>query len=125
MDFAIIETGGKQYKITPNQILEIEKLKSKVGQKIVFDKVLLIKNGQQVKIGKPYLEKVTITGEVLEQKKGPKIRVARFRAKSRYRRVLGHRQLISKVKINQLTTTKASSKKKTVVKKKPSKAKEK
>ncbi len=99
MDFAIIETGGKQYRVVPGEELELEKLGTEKGIKVSFDKVLLVKNGEKIEIGRPYLKDKVIEAEVIDQKKGKKIRVARFRAKSRYRKVFGHRQRITQVKI--------------------------
>jgi len=99
MDFAIIETGGKQYRVVPGEDLEVEKLETEKGKKVSFDKILLIKDGEKIEIGTPYLKGKVIEAEVIEQKKGKKIRVARFKAKSRYRKVLGHRQRITQVKI--------------------------
>jgi len=97
--YAVIQTGGKQYKVSPKETLEIEKLEAKEGEKITFDKVLLLVDGKKVKIGTPYLKGVTVEAKVKAQKKGKKIRIARFRAKSRYRRVLGHRQRLTEVEI--------------------------
>ena len=99
MDFAIIETGGKQYRVVPGEEVEVEKLETEKGKKVSFDKVLLVKNGEKIEIGMPYLKGKVIEAEVIDQKKGKKIRVARFKAKSRYRKVLGHRQRITQVKI--------------------------
>ena len=106
MEFAIIETGGKQYKVEPGQELEIEKVEPLKGKKIVFDKVLLVKDGDMVTFGKPYINGVAVEAEVLEQKKGKKIRVARFKAKSRYRKVKGYRQRLSLVKIGKKSKAK-------------------
>ncbi|NMB57036.1 50S ribosomal protein L21 [Candidatus Beckwithbacteria bacterium] len=98
MDFAIIKTGGKQYKITPDSKLVIEKIDNvKPGEKIIFDQVLLVASGEDVKIGNPYLEGVSIEAILEENFKGEKIRVSRFRAKSRHRRTIGHRQQLTKV----------------------------
>lgn len=106
MEFAIIETGGKQYKIEPGQELEIEKIEVPKGKKLVFDKVLLIKEGDKITLGKPYIKGAKVQAEILEQKKAKKIKVARFRAKSRYRKVKGHRQRLSLVKIGKKSKTK-------------------
>lgn len=97
--FAVIQTGGKQYPVLPNQILEIEKIEGKKGKALVFDKVLLLAEGKKVQIGQPFLEKIIVKAEIVEQFKDEKIRVAKFRAKSRYRKVKGHRQKKTKIKI--------------------------
>jgi large subunit ribosomal protein L21 len=113
VDFAIIETGGKQYKVSPNQYLKIEKLDGIKGDKIVFDKVLLIAEGDNVQIGQPYLADVTIEAQVLDQLKTKKLRVMKFKAKSRYRRTYGHRQNLTQVQVktDKKPKTKAPAKK--------------
>ena len=99
--FAVIETGGKQYLVQGDQQLNIEKLDVEVGEEVVFDKVLLVseEDGSDVKIGTPYLEGVSITATVLEQKRDKKIRVVKFKRKVRYKRVHGHRQHKTRVDI--------------------------
>ncbi|HYC79432.1 MAG TPA: 50S ribosomal protein L21 [Candidatus Binatia bacterium] len=102
MKQAVIETGGKQYLVSPNDKVEIEKLTGKTGDKIVFDKVLLSADGDKVTIGKPYLNGAKVTGTVLEQKKADKIVVFKYRNKSRYRRKQGHRQQQTVVQIESI-----------------------
>lgn len=99
MKYAVIQTGGKQYRVAAGENLDIEKLGVKEGEKIFFDKVLLVVDDDKVKIGTPYLKNVVVEARVAVQKKGKKIRIARFRAKSRYRRVIGHRQKLTEVEI--------------------------
>jgi large subunit ribosomal protein L21 len=85
---AVIETGGKQYLVTENQKLKIEKIKNlKEGDKVNFDKVLLLVDEKEnVKIGKPYLENALVVGEVLKIGRGKKIIVFRYHSKTRYRK---------------------------------------
>lgn len=99
--FAVIETGGKQYKVVSGEVLKIEKLSGdlKAGDTVTFDKVLLVSDGNDVKIGTPYIEGATIEAQFEETGKSKKIRVLRFRPKSRYTRRYGHRQPYSKVTI--------------------------
>ena len=97
--FAVIQTGGKQYPVLPNQILEIEKIEGKKGKALVLDKVLLLVKGKEVKIGTPFLKGTKVKAEIVEQFKDKKIRIAKFRAKSRYRKVKGHRQQKTRIKI--------------------------
>jgi len=99
MKYAIIKTGGKQYKVSPGDVLEIEKIEGKEKAKIVFDQVLLFCQGKKLLIGQPLLKKTKVKGEIISQFKDKKIRVSKFRAKSRYRKVKGHRQKKTKVKI--------------------------
>lgn len=99
--FAVIQTGGKQYLVQSGTILKIEKLDVEAGQQVVFDNVLLTvdDNGENVKIGKPYLSGVTVTGTVEAQGRHDKIRVVKYKRKVRYKRTIGHRQAFTQVKI--------------------------
>jgi large subunit ribosomal protein L21 len=115
MPFAIIETGGKQYKITEGQTLQVEKLPGdfKENEKVIFDKVLLIEDGGDLQIGTPYLEGQTIEAEFGENGKGKKLHIVRFRPKSRYWRKMGHRQPFTQVTFGKIgkTSKKESSQK--------------
>lgn len=98
---AVIQTGGKQYLVKTGKDLKIEKLMVKEGEKVVFDKVLLTANddGSEVKVGSPYLEGVTIEVVVEKQGRNKKMRVAKFKRKTRQHKVYGHRQQFTKVKV--------------------------
>jgi len=100
----VIKTGGKQYKVKKGDIIKIEKSPGKVGEKIIFDKVLLIgeEDGKKLEIGKPYLSNIRVEGEILEQGKDKKIKVVKFKRKTRYHRKKSHRQLYTKVKIKKI-----------------------
>ena len=89
---AVIETGGKQYLVSPNDKLQIEKLDGKAGENITFDKVLLTVDGDKINVGKPMVAGVKVTGKIVGQSRADKIVVFKYRAKSRYRRKSGHRQ---------------------------------
>ena len=99
--FAIVETGGKQYKISEGDTLSVEKIPGdhKEGAKITFDKVLLIDDGKETKIGTPYIEGAKIEAVFESEGRKKKISVIRFRPKSRYFKKKGHRQPFTKVKI--------------------------
>lgn len=99
MNFAIIETGSKQYKISAGQKLKVEKLDTKAGDSLFFDKVLLAVDGEDVKVGMPYLEGVKVEAKVLEQGRHDKVIVFRFHSKTRYRKKKGHRQNYTEVEI--------------------------
>lgn len=101
---AIIETGGKQYRVKERDILDIEKLPQKIGDTVIFDKVLLVGyvDGLDVQIGKPYLENVSVEGTVLDQKRLKKIVVVKYKPKTRYKRTIGHRQNMTRVQITKL-----------------------
>lgn len=103
MAFAIVETGGKQYKIAEGDVFKIEKLKDhKAGDSVVFDKVLVLDDGKTTKIGTPYINGASITVDLLEEGKGKKIHILKYKAKSRYKRRLGHRQPFAKVEVKNL-----------------------
>ncbi len=102
--FAVIETGGKQYVARVGQYFDVEKVSDdmKEGDKIVFDKVLLIDDGAKTDIGSPYLSGKKVEAKLLEQGKGKKVNVIRFKSKSRYFRKKGHRQPYMKVEITKI-----------------------
>jgi large subunit ribosomal protein L21 len=99
MDFSIIETGGKQYRVSAGQNLKVEKLEAEAGSVLVFDKVLLKKVGDSVKIGQPYLEGEKLEASVVTQGRGEKKIVFRFHSKTRYRKKKGHRQDYTEVRV--------------------------
>lgn len=98
MEYAIIDFGGKQYKVTPGLMLDVEGT-AKVGENINFDKVLLYVNGEDFKIGTPHILGFKVDGKVLANKKGEKIRVSKFKAKSKYRKTIGFRHTLTTVEI--------------------------
>lgn len=105
MAIAVIKTGGKQYKVTEGQTLKIEKIEEEVGKKINLAEVLLVSDdkGKEVQIGTPFLESAKVEAEVLEQAKDKKVTVIKYKAKTRYKRTLGHRQHFTKIKITKIS----------------------
>lgn len=99
MKFAVIQTGGKQYRVLVGETVAVEKLGVAEGGEVLFDKVLLTNEGEATQVGTPYLAGVKVVGEVLSEKKGKKIVGAKYKAKSNYRVKYGHRQIQTKVKI--------------------------
>lgn len=99
MDYAVVVIGGKQYRVSPEEELLVDRLPGKVDETITFDQVYLRVKDDQVSLGTPQLSPVTVTGKILSHLRGPKIRVAIYKAKSRYRKVRGHRQSLTRVKI--------------------------
>lgn len=104
MEFAVIHTGGKQYTVSKGDTITIEKLSDehKAGDKVVFDKVLLVDNGKDTTIGTPYISKASVMGTVSEVGRAPKITVIHYKQKSRYYKKNGHRQPFVKVTIDSL-----------------------
>lgn len=99
--YAIIKTGGKQYCVEEGKVITIEKLDVEAGAEVAFDEVLLVSD-DSVKIGQPTVAGAKVTGKVLEQGKGAKIRIFKYKAKSNYRRRQGHRQPFTKVQIEKI-----------------------
>ena len=97
--YAIIKTGGKQYKVEQGEQLRVEKLNAEVGDTVTFD-VLLCGEGDDVKIGAPVVDGVSVTAKVMEHGKGQKIRVFKYKPKKDYRRSQGHRQPYSLIEIS-------------------------
>ena len=97
--FAVIETGGKQYRVQEGDVIKVEKLAGDPGAKLTFDKVLLKGDAEKLSIGTPYVEKSIVEGEVTEQGRDEKKIVFRYHSKTRYRKMKGHRQPFTEVKI--------------------------
>lgn len=99
--FAVIKTGGKQYRVAKDDVIVVEKLAGDAGAKVTFDQVLMTGDGTSVKVGKD-VGNVTVTGELIETAKGDKVTVFKKRRRNTYRRKAGHRQIESHVKITAL-----------------------
>ena len=100
--FAIVETGGKQYRVQEGDNIFVEKLDADVDSNVVFDQVLAVVNDGDVKVGAPVVEGAKVTAKVLAQGKEKKILVFKYKAKSNYRRRQGHRQPFTKVSIEKI-----------------------
>jgi len=100
--YAIIETGGKQYRVEEGQILKVEKLNTEPGNEVSINKVLLVKNDDNIITGNPIVENVKVIAEVLETAKDKKIIVFKYKRRKNYRRKKGHRQWYSKIKIKEI-----------------------
>ncbi len=102
MKYAVIQTGGKQYRVSEGDIIEVERLSGAKDETISFTDVLLYTADGTVNLGTPLIEGATVTGKIVDHLKGEKIRVSKYKAKVRYRRVTGHRQSLTKVQIEQI-----------------------
>ena len=100
--YAIIKTGGKQYKVAEGDVITVEKLAADEGSEVVFDEVLTVVNDGDVKVGTPVVEGAKVTAKVEAQGKGKKIRIFKYKAKSNYRKRQGHRQPFTKVTIEKI-----------------------
>ncbi len=102
MEFAVIQTGGKQYQVAAGQMIKIEKLAGdhKEGDKVVFDQVLLVDNGKDTTIGAPFIDKAKVTGTITKIGRAAKVTVIKYKQKSRYFKKNGHRQPFFQVKID-------------------------
>ena len=107
MDYAVIKSGGRQFKVSLGDTIEIDRLSNlKPNDKIEFADVLLLVSDKNISLGRPTLkEGAKVTGTVVGHIRGEKIRVAKFKAKVRYRRVTGHRQALTRVKIEKIVLT--------------------
>lgn len=101
--FAIIETGGKQYMVSPGKTIKIEKIaEPEKGEFLYFDKVLLYSDGNGAKIGKPYLSEIKVKAEWEKEARAKKISILRYHSKTRHRRKKGHRQIYTQIKIKEI-----------------------
>jgi large subunit ribosomal protein L21 len=100
--YAIVHTGGKQYKLMEGETLRLEKLVGDVGSEVTFDRVMMVSDGENLTLGQPLLENVSVRGHIVEQGKAKKILVFKYKRRKRYRRKQGHRQLFTSVKIDKI-----------------------
>ena len=102
--YAIIESCGKQYKVTEGDVVFFEKLDAEEGKKVTFDKVVLVSNDEKIQVGNPYVKGVKVEGKVVSHGKAKKIIVFKMKPKKNYRRKQGHRQPYTKVEITSIKT---------------------
>ena len=102
--FAVIESGGKQYRVSQGDKVKVEKLPTETGVNFIFDKVLLLADGEeQVSLGRPYVVGAKVEGEVVQNGRSKKVIVFRYHSKTRYRKKKGHRQAFTEVKITKIS----------------------
>ena len=102
MNVAIIESGSKQYLVSPKTKVQIEKVAGEVGETIKIDKVLLKTDGKNLEVGKPYISGAMVEATVLKQARSKKILVFKYKSKSKYRRKQGHRQNYTEIEITKI-----------------------
>jgi large subunit ribosomal protein L21 len=97
--YAVVSTGGKQYRVQTGDTLRVEKIPGEVGSKVTFDKVLMVADGESIRVGQPLLEKAAVQASIVEQDKSKKILVFKYKRRKRYRRKHGHRQPYTAIRI--------------------------
>ena len=97
--YAVIESGGKQHRVQAGEVLQLEKIEAATGEQLQFDKVLMVGEGAEVKVGTPYVAGSSVAAEVVRHGRGDKIRIIKFRRRKHYKRETGHRQWFTEVKI--------------------------
>ncbi len=102
--FAVLKTGGKQYKVAKNDVIEVERLPGEAGRQVVFNQVLMLGDGASATAGAPLVAGASVAGTLLEQVKGDKVVVFKKRRRHNYRRRRGHRQQLSRVRIDEILT---------------------
>lgn len=98
--YAVIKTGGKQYRVAEGESLKVEKLDVEEGASVEFDTVLMIADGDQVRVGAPYIEGARVTATVKAQGRSPKVLIVKFRRRKHYRKTQGHRQSYTELRIS-------------------------
>ena len=98
--YAVVNTGGKQYKVQKGETLRIEKIPGEVGSAVTFDKVLMVADGENIRVGQPVLENVAVQAQIVEQDKAKKILIFKYKRRKRYRRKNGHRQPFTAIRID-------------------------
>lgn len=104
MKYAVVKIGGSQYKVAEGDEIAVDKIDGEKGKSLIFNQVLLLVDDQRVQIGQPLVKEAKVKAEIVGQFKGKKIRVATYKAKSRYRRVKGFRPQLTRIKIKSFTS---------------------
>jgi large subunit ribosomal protein L21 len=103
--YAVIRTGGKQYRVESGDVIDVELIDGmgEAGSEVRFDRVLAVGSGEDFKIGTPTVDGATVTGVLVDQVRGPKVRVFKFKRRKQYRRTIGHRQNYARVRIESIS----------------------
>jgi large subunit ribosomal protein L21 len=101
--YAVIKTGGKQHRVSPGEVLAVEKLAGNQGEQVVFDQVLMVVNDADIRIGAPVVEGAKVVGEILAQTKDKKINVFKMKRRKGYKKKTGHRQQLTSMKITEIS----------------------
>ncbi len=101
--YAVIKTGAKQHKVSEGDILSVEKLDGAKGDEVVFSEVLMVSDDKEIKVGKPFVDGAKVVGEIVAQKKGPKITVYHMKRRKGFHKKTGHRQNLTSMKIKKIS----------------------
>ncbi len=97
--YAVIQSGGKQHRVSEGQVVRLEKIDAEKGASVDFDKILMVGEGADLALGAPYLDAAKVSGEVVEHGRGKKIKIVKFKRRKHHRKQMGHRQWYTEVKI--------------------------
>ncbi|MAZ66300.1 MAG: 50S ribosomal protein L21 [Kangiellaceae bacterium] len=101
--YAVFQSGGKQHRVAVGDSVKLEKIEVEEGSSIDFDKVLLVADGEDLKVGAPYVDGAKVTAEVVAQGRGKKVKIVKFRRRKHHRKQMGHRQWFTEVKITAIS----------------------
>ena len=101
--YAIVNINGIQTKVTPDEVLSVARMTGKPGDKLTFDQVLLLSDGDKIAVGQPYLKGASLTAELLEHLRGPKLRIFKFKRRRDYRRRRGHRDELTRIRVSAIS----------------------
>ena len=101
--YAVIKTGGKQYRVSEGELLKVEKIEGNKGDTVLFDNVLMVSRDGDIKVGTPIVEGAKVTGEIITEMKSPKITVFKMKRRKGYRKKTGHRQKLTVLKIKEIS----------------------
>ena len=98
--YALVRTGGRQYKVSPGDLLTVDRIQGEPSSALIFDEVLLVEDGDEIRVGAPTVPGAAVSCTILEHVRGPKIRIFKYRAKKRYRRRMGHRSALTVLRVD-------------------------
>jgi large subunit ribosomal protein L21 len=101
--YAVIKTGGKQHRVSEGDVLSVEKIEGAKGDTVVFDEVLMVTKDEEIRVGTPFVEGAKVVGEIVAQKKGPKIVVFKMKRRKSFHKKTGHRQPLTQMKIKEIS----------------------
>ncbi len=101
--YAVIKTGGKQYKVSEGDLLKVEKIDGEKGSQVSFNEVLMVSKDGNIKVGRPFVEGAVVLGEIVDNVKGPKITIFKMKRRKGFRKKTGHRQTLTSLKIKEIS----------------------